>query len=159
MMMRIGQGFDSHRFAEDRRLVLGGAVIPHERGLLGHSDADALAHAVIDALLGAAGRGDIGARFPDSDPEWKNADSMKMLETVVAEIVAEGWHVVNLDSTVIAEAPKLASYKEAIRANLAAVLGIGIDCVSVKAKTNEGMDAVGRREGLAAMASVLISRD
>jgi len=156
-MFRTGIGFDSHRLAEGRRLVLGGVEIPHERGLLGHSDADALAHALCDALLGAAAEGDIGQHFPDTDPQWKNADSMKLLAHVVALLRDKGWRIVNTDATVMAEAPKLAPHIPAMRARLAEVMRLDITQVSVKAKTNEGMDAVGRREGISVMATAVIT--
>jgi len=151
-MIRTGIGFDSHRLAEGRRLVLGGVEIPHGRGLLGHSDADALAHALCDALLGAAADGDIGQHFPDSDPQWKGADSMVLLAAVAARLRRAGWRVVNTDATVMAETPKLAPYIPAMRTRLADVMGLDIAQVSVKAKTNEGMDAVGRGEGISVMA-------
>ena len=147
--MRIGFGYDSHRFAEGRRLVLGGVEFPGERGLDGHSDADALLHAVIDALLGAAALGDIGSHFPDDDPRWKDADSAKLLEAVVAEVCAAGYRIVNLDATVVCERPKLRPHIDAIRARLAEALGVSVSAVSVKAKTNEGMDAVGEGKGIA----------
>jgi len=156
-MIRTGIGFDSHRLAEGRRLVLGGVEIPHDRGLLGHSDADALAHALCDALLGAAAEGDIGQHFPDSDPQWKNADSMTLLAHVVALLRDKGWRIVNTDATVMAEAPKLAPHIPAMRARLAEVMRLDITQVSVKAKTNEGMDAVGRREGISVMATAVIT--
>jgi 2-C-methyl-D-erythritol 2,4-cyclodiphosphate synthase len=136
--------------------VLGGVKIPHGRGLLGHSDADALAHALCDALLGAAAEGDIGHLFPDSDPQWKDADSMMLLAHVVTRLRDAGWRIVNTDATVMAEAPKLASHISAMRARLAEVMGLDITQVSVKAKTNEGMDAVGRGEGIGVMAIATI---
>ena len=151
-MICTGIGFDSHRLVEGRRLVLGGVEIPHGRGLLGHSDADALAHALCDALLGAVADGDIGRHFPDSAPQWKNADSMMLLAEVTARLRLAGWRVVNTDATVMAEAPKLAPYVPAMRARLAEAMGLDLARVSVKAKTNEGMDAVGRGEGISVMA-------
>ena len=154
--MRIGFGYDSHRFAEGRRLVLGGVEFPGEAGLAGHSDADALLHAVIDALLGAAALGDIGSRFPDDDPKWKGADSAKLLEAVVAEVEAAGYRVANLDATVVCERPRLRPQVDAIRARVAALLGVDVSAVSVKGKTNERMDAVGSGVGLAAHAVVLL---
>ena len=154
--MRIGFGYDSHRFAEGRRLVLGGVEFPGELGLDGHSDADALLHAVIDALLGAAALGDIGSRFPDDDPKWKDADSAKLLEVVVGETADAGYRVVNVDATVVCERPKLRPKIDAIRARIAALLGIDISAVSVKGKTNERMDAIGLGAGLAAYAVVLV---
>ena len=146
--MRSGIGIDSHRFEPGRRLVLGGVEIPYEQGLAGHSDADVLAHAIADALLGAAGLGDIGRHFPDTDAAWKDADSMELLRDVVARVRAEGFEVVHVDATVMLERPKLAPHREAISASLGAVLG----SVNVKATTGEGMGFVGRGEGAAALA-------
>ena len=154
--MRIGFGYDSHRFAEGRRLVLGGVEFPDEVGLDGHSDADALIHAIIDALLGAAALGDIGSRFPDTDDKWKGADSAKLLEATVAELAASGHRVVNVDATVICERPKLGPRIGDIRERLAALLGVDVSAVSVKGKTNERMDAVGSGVGLAVHAVALI---
>ena len=154
--MRIGFGYDSHRFAEGRRLVLGGVEFPGERGLDGHSDADALLHAVIDALLGAAALGDIGSHFPDDDPTWKGADSAKLLEAVVAEVADAGYRVVNVGATVVCERPKLRPKIDAIRARIAALLGVDVSAVSVKGKTNERMDDTGAGVGLAANAVVLL---
>jgi 2-C-methyl-D-erythritol 2,4-cyclodiphosphate synthase len=154
--MRVGQGFDSHRFAEGRRLVLGGVEIPFERGLDGHSDADAVAHAVTDALLGAAALGDIGSHYPPSDPQWKDADSMLLLAEVVRLLEARNYQVVNVDVTVIAEAPRIGPHAERIRARLAEVLDVAPGNVSVKGKSNEGMGWIGRGEGLAVMAVALI---
>ena len=154
--MRIGFGYDSHRFAEGRRLVLGGVEFPGERGLDGHSDADALLHAVIDALLGAAALGDIGSHFPDDDPRWKGADSAKLLEAVVAEVADAGYRVVNVDATVVCERPRLRPKIDAIRARIAALLGVDVSAVSVKGKTNERMDDTGAGVGLAANAVVLL---
>jgi len=158
-MICTGIGFDSHRLVEGRRLVLGGVEIPHGRGLLGHSDADALAHALCDALLGAVADGDIGQHFPDSDPQWKGADSMTLLAAVTARLRLAGWRIVNTDATVMAEAPKLAPHIPAMRARLAEVMGLDIRRVSVKAKTNEGMDAVGRGEGISVMAIATVERN
>ena len=139
-------------------MVLGGVEIPHSKGLLGHSDADALAHAIIDALLGAVADGDIGQHFPDRDPQWKDADSMVLLAATVERLHEAGWRIVNIDSTVLAEAPKLRPYIDTMRERLAAAMGIDVGCVSVKAKTNEGMDAVGNREGIAVQAVALVER-
>ena len=158
-MIRSGIGFDSHRLAEGRRLVLGGVEIPHGRGLLGHSDADALAHALCDALLGAAAAGDIGQHFPDTDPQWKGADSMALLAHVTALLHRTGWRVVNTDATIIAEAPKLAPHIPAMRARLAEAMGLDTAQVSVKAKTAEGMDAVGKGEGISAWAIATIEEN
>jgi 2-C-methyl-D-erythritol 2,4-cyclodiphosphate synthase len=146
--VRTGIGIDSHRFAEGRRLVLGGVEIPFERGLAGHSDADVLAHAIADALLGAAGLGDIGQLFPDTEAAWKDADSMDLLRDVVGRVRAAGHEIVHVDATMMLERPRLAPHREAIQASLAAVLG----SVNVKATTGEGMGFVGRGEGAAALA-------
>jgi 2-C-methyl-D-erythritol 2,4-cyclodiphosphate synthase len=151
-MTFVGIGFDSHRLAAGRRLLIGGVEIPHELGLDGHSDADVLAHAVIDALLGGAGLGDIGAHFPDSDERWRDADSMQLLAGVVHSVHAERLEIVNVDCTVVMEAPKLAPHRQAIRERLAAVLGLQLARVNVKASTGEGMGFVGRGEGVAALA-------
>jgi 2-C-methyl-D-erythritol 2,4-cyclodiphosphate synthase len=146
--MRAGIGIDSHRFAPGRRLVLGGVEIPHELGLEGHSDADVLAHAIADALLGAAGLGDIGQHFPDSDPRFAGADSMALLRDVVERVRAEGHELVHVDATLMIERPRIAPHRDAIRSSLASVLG----SVNVKATTGEGMGLVGRAEGAAALA-------
>jgi 2-C-methyl-D-erythritol 2,4-cyclodiphosphate synthase len=151
-MSLVGIGFDSHRLAAGRRLVIGGVEIPYERGLDGHSDSDVLAHAVIDALLGAAGTGDIGEHFPDTDERWRDADSMQLLASVVERVHADGFEVVNVDCTVVMEAPKLLPYKAAIRERLAAALRIELARVNVKASTGEGMGFVGRGEGVATLA-------
>jgi 2-C-methyl-D-erythritol 2,4-cyclodiphosphate synthase len=148
-VIRTGIGLDTHRFEPGRPLILGGVQIPHDQGLAGYSDADVLAHAVIDALLGAAGRGDIGEHFPDTDPRYAGADSLALLRDVVAEL---GATVVNVDATVMMERPKLGPHKAAIRASLAAALGIAEHAVNVKATTGEGMGFVGRAEGVAALA-------
>jgi 2-C-methyl-D-erythritol 2,4-cyclodiphosphate synthase len=151
-MTFVGIGFDSHRLTAGRRLLIGGVKIPYELGLDGHSDADVLAHAVIDALLGAAGLGDIGAHFPDSDERWRDADSMQLLTAVVRSVRAERLEIVNVDCTVVIEAPKLSPHRQAIRERLAAVLGLEPARVNVKASTGEGMGFVGRGEGVAALA-------
>lgn len=156
--MRIGHGYDSHRFAPGRRLVLGGVEIAHEQGLDGHSDADAVAHALTDALLGAAGLGDIGRHFPPSDERWRDADSLDLLARVVGLLEAENFQVVNADVTVVAESPRIGPHADAMRERLAAVLGIAPRDVSVKGKSNEGMGWIGRGEGVAAMAVALIDR-
>lgn len=155
---RVGAGYDIHRLVEGRPLILGGVTIPYERGLLGHSDADALAHAVTDALLGAAALGDIGTHFPDTDPRWAAADSLALLRQAAALIAAQGFEVVNVDVSILAERPKLAPYIMAMRERLAATLNVALDAVSVKAKTNEGLDAVGRREAVAVHAVALLRR-
>ena len=139
-------------------MVLGGVEIPHERGLLGHSDADVLSHALCDALLGAVADGDLGQHFPDKEPQWKDADSMMLLARVIERLARAGWRVINTDATVITEAPKLMPHVLAIRTRLAEVMGIELSRVSVKAKTNEGMDAVGRREGISAMAVATVAQ-
>ena len=154
--MRIGFGYDSHRFEDGRRLVLGGVEFPGEPGLAGHSDADALIHAVIDALFGAAALGDIGSHFPDTDPEWKDADSAKLLEAAVAEVSDAGYRIVNIDATVICERPKLRPKIDAIRKRLADILGVDVSCVSVKGKTNERMDDVGAGVGVEVHAVALL---
>lgn len=146
--MKIGFGYDSHRFEDGRPLVLGGVHIPGAPGLRGHSDADVLLHAVIDALLGAAALGDIGSHFPDTDEKWKGADSAKLLESVVDEVARAGYKVGNIDATVICERPKLRPHVDAIRARIAALLGTEVGCVSVKGKTNEKMDDVGAGVGI-----------
>jgi 2-C-methyl-D-erythritol 2,4-cyclodiphosphate synthase len=151
-MSLSGIGYDCHRFAAGRRLVLGGVEIPHERGLEGHSDADVLTHAVIDALLGAAGLGDIGEHFPDTDERYRDADSLELLETVLTTVIAAGFAVENVDCTVAMEAPRLGPHRQAIRERLARALGLGATRVNVKATTGEGMGFVGRGEGVAALA-------
>jgi 2-C-methyl-D-erythritol 2,4-cyclodiphosphate synthase len=152
-----GIGWDSHRLVEGRALVLGGVQIPFERGLAGHSDADVLAHAVIDALLGAAGLGDIGQHFPDTDERWACADSMALLRAVVGLVRERGLGVAHVDTTVVMERPKLGPHRDAIRACLAGALGVALDAVNVKATTGEGMGFVGRGEGVAAMAVATLS--
>ena len=154
--MRIGQGYDVHRLVEGRRLVLGGVDIPWEKGLLGHSDADVLTHAVMDALLGAAGLGDIGQHFPDTDPAYKGADSLKLLERVVVLLEERGFAVGNVDATVLAQRPKLAPYIPKMRENLARVMGVDPSRVNVKATTEEGLGFTGSGEGMAAHAVALI---
>ena len=154
--MRIGFGYDSHRFAEGRRLVLGGVEFPGETGLKGHSDADVLVHAVIDALLGAAALGDIGSHFPDDDPRWQDADSTDLLAQVMREIRGAGYAVGNVDTTVICERPKLRPYVELIRERLSAVMNVGRGRISVKGKTNEKMDDVGAGLGIEVHAVCLL---
>jgi 2-C-methyl-D-erythritol 2,4-cyclodiphosphate synthase len=155
--VRIGIGYDIHRLVEGRKLVLGGVPIPFEKGLLGHSDSDVLTHAICDALLGAAALGDIGTHFPDSDPRWAGASSLKFLEHVVELVTEKGYRVANIDATVIAERPKLRPHIQAIRESLASVLRIEVDQVNVKAKTNEGLESIGRGEAIAAQAVALIA--
>jgi len=155
--MRTGHGFDAHRLVEGRRLILGGAEIPSERGALGHSDADVLAHALSDALLGAAALGDLGGHFPDSDDSWKDADSMRLLELCAAEVRRAGYRVENLDATVVLQLPRLAPHIETMRRNVAQRLGLSIGQVSIKAKTSEGMGYTGDGTGIAAYAVASIS--
>ena len=154
--VRTGIGYDAHPFAPDRRLVLGGVEIPHELGLQGHSDADVLTHAVLDALLGAAALGDIGQHFPDDDPAYAGADSLELLRRTVALVAGEGFDVANVDATVVLERPRLAEHRDAMRANLAAALGVDVARVNVKATRGEGMGFVGRGEGAAALAVVTL---
>ena len=154
--MRIGYGYDSHRFAAGRRLVLGGVEFPGEVGLDGHSDTDVLVHAIIDALLGAAALGDIGSHFPDTDPKWKDADSTEMLAAVVKEIRSAGYKVANIDATVICERPKIGPCVELIRERLAAVTNVGKGRISVKGKTNERLDDVGAGLGIVVHAVCLL---
>jgi len=151
-MTRTGIGYDSHRFVEGRPLILGGQHIPHTHGLAGHSDADAVAHALTDAILGAAAVGDIGTHFPDTDPRWKGADSIALLAAARDIVAARGFRVAQVDVTVVMERPKLGPHVPAMRAALAAALQLSVDEVSVKAKTNEGMGWIGRGEGIATMA-------
>jgi 2-C-methyl-D-erythritol 2,4-cyclodiphosphate synthase len=153
-MTLTGIGYDSHRLVPDRRLILGGVEIPCELGLAGHSDADVLTHAVIDALLGAAGLGDIGEHFPDSDERFRDADSIELLETVLTRVTSQGLELVNLDTTVVMEHPKIGPHRETIRERLAGALGIAVGRVNVKATTGEGIGFVGRGEGVAALAVV-----
>ena len=151
-MSRTGIGYDSHRFVEGRPLILGGQTIPFDRGLAGHSDADAVAHALTDAILGAAAAGDIGRLFPDTDPRWQGADSIKLLREAVAHVRARGWRPFQADITVILERPKLVPYLPAMVETLSAATGIPADALGLKAKTNEGMGFIGRGEGIAVIA-------
>jgi 2-C-methyl-D-erythritol 2,4-cyclodiphosphate synthase len=153
---RIGQGYDVHALVPGRKLILGGVEIPHSAGLLGHSDADALLHAITDAILGAAALGDIGRMFPDTDERWHGADSRMLLREAMAAVRAAGWRVGNVDATVVAQAPKIAPHVGAMAANIAADLGIAPDCVNVKGKTHERLGFEGRQEGIAAQAAVLL---
>jgi 2-C-methyl-D-erythritol 2,4-cyclodiphosphate synthase len=158
--VRTGLGWDSHRFVAGRRLILGGVEFPEaELGLDGHSDADVLTHAIMDALLGAAGLGDIGVLFPDTDGAYEGADSLQLLGEVLAAVAAAGWHVVHVDTTVLMERPKVGPFRDAIRMRLAQALGIDAGAVNVKASTGEGMGFVGRLEGAAALAVVTVTRD
>ncbi len=156
--MRIGTGFDVHALVEGRALILGGVTIPHPRGLAGHSDADVLLHAIADALLGALALGDLGAHFPDSDPRWKGVDSRVLLRHVVSLVTGRGWDIGNVDATVIAQAPRLAPFVAAMRANVAADLGCDPERISIKATTTERLGFTGREEGIAAEAVVLVIR-
>ena len=154
--MRIGHGYDVHRLVEGRSLILGGVEIPYERGLLGHSDADVLLHAVMDALLGAAALGDIGKLFPDTDERYRGADSVLLLQTVVLRLDEAGWRVGNIDATVLAQRPKLSPYIPQMRGRIADACGVGVGCVSVKATTEEGLGFTGSGEGIAAHAVCLL---
>lgn len=155
-MLRIGHGYDVHRLVSGRRLVVGGVEIPHETGLLGHSDADVLLHAISDALLGAAAMGDIGCLFPDNDSRFKDADSLVLLSAVAEKLKESGFSIVNIDCTLIAQKPKMRPYIDEMRANIARVCGISVEFVSVKATTEEGLGFSGREEGMAAQAICLI---
>ena len=156
--LRVGHGYDVHRLVEGRALILGGVTVPFDRGLLGHSDADVLTHAVMDALLGAAALGDIGKLFPDSDAAYAGADSIALLRRVTALLREHGWQVGNVDATVVAQAPKLAPYVPDMRRRLAEAMGLDVDCVSVKATTEERLGFTGSGEGMAAHAVALIER-
>lgn len=156
--MRVGIGHDTHRLVPGRPLLLGGVAIPHSRGLLGHSDADVILHAVTDALLGAAGLGDIGDAYPDTDPAYRGADSRWFLRETLARLSKKGWRLVNLDIIVFAQEPKLGPFKAEIRRQLASLLGLDVDAVNVKAKTGEGVGAIGRAEAIGCQAVVLIDR-
>lgn len=158
-MIRIGHGYDVHRLVEGRKLILGGVDIPYEKGLLGHSDADVLAHAISDALLGAAAMGDIGALFPDNDPAFEGADSLKLMMQVVSHLTEAGYSVGNIDATVLAQRPKLRPYIDSMRENIANACGIDVDCVSVKATTEEELGFTGVGDGMAAHAVALIIKN
>ena len=157
MTLRIGQGYDVHQLVPGRPLILGGVTIPFEKGLLGHSDADALLHAITDALLGAAALGDIGKLFPDTAAEHKDADSRRLLREAYQAVQRAGWRVVNVDSTVIAQQPKLRPHIDAMRANIATDLGLPLECVNIKGKTNEKLGYLGREEAVEAQAVVLLA--
>ncbi len=156
--LRVGEGWDTHALVLGRPLMLGGVLIPHSHGLQGHSDADALLHAITDALLGAAGLGDIGRHFPDTDPAFKGADSLQLLQAAAQRVLALGWHIVNIDSTVVAQAPKLAPHIDALRTRIALALGLAADAVNVKAKTAEKMGPVGEGRAIEARAVCLLAR-
>lgn len=155
---RIGQGFDVHALVADRPLIIGGVHIPYDRGLQGHSDADVLLHALTDALFGAAGLGDIGRHFPDTDPAYRGADSRVLLRIAMEKVKDDGWQVVNVDATVHAQAPKIGPHAPAMMQNIAADLGITIQQINIKAKTNEGLGHLGRQEGIAANVVLMLSR-
>lgn len=155
---RIGQGYDVHALTPGRKLIVGGVDIPHHSGLLGHSDADVLLHAITDALLGAAGLGDIGGMFPDTDPRWKGADSRMLLREAMAAVTRAGWRLGNLDATIIAQAPRVKPYVAAMQANIAADLSVTAEAVNIKGKTTERLGFVGRGEGIAAEAIALLMK-
>ncbi len=159
MNIRIGNGYDIHQLVADRSLILGGVNIPHRLGLLGHSDADVLTHAIMDALLGALGLGDIGHYFPPNDPQWKGANSIMLLEQVLSIIQSQGWRIGNIDSTIVAEQPKLKPHLKSMRSSLAKTMALDLEQVSIKATTNEKLGPVGREEGICAYAVVLLFRD
>lgn len=155
--MRIGMGYDIHRFAADRKLILGGVEIAHDRGLLGHSDADVLIHAVCDALLGAAGMGDIGLHFPDTDIQYKDADSMLLLKRVGNMLTESGFNIVNIDATIMAERPKISPHRLSMQKNISSTLNMPSNLINIKATTAEGLGPVGRAEGIAAMCIAMLS--
>ncbi|MGA7180429.1 MAG: 2-C-methyl-D-erythritol 2,4-cyclodiphosphate synthase [Thiobacillaceae bacterium] len=157
--LRVGQGFDVHAFEQGRKLIIGGVDIPHDQGLAGHSDADVLIHAICDALLGAASLGDIGRHYPDSEPRFKGIDSRELLRDVTGRLSGMNWRVLNVDATIIAQAPKMAPHIPAMAGNIAADLGLEDGCVNVKATTTEFLGFTGRKEGIAAQAVCLIARD
>jgi len=157
-IFRVGQGFDVHALVAGRRCIIGGVDIPHEKGLLGHSDADVLLHAITDAVLGAAGLGDIGRMFPDTDAQWAGADSRALLRAAMARVRESGWCVANVDATVICQAPKISPHAAAMCANIAADLEVAIDCINIKGKTTEKLGFTGRGEGIAAQAVAMLLR-
>jgi 2-C-methyl-D-erythritol 2,4-cyclodiphosphate synthase len=159
MKLRVGNGYDIHRLGEGRPLIIGGINIPHNLGLVGHSDADVLTHAIMDAMLGALSLGDIGHYFPPSDPKWANADSIELLQEVKGLITTQGWSVSNIDAVVVAEKPKLGPHLKAMRDRVSQTLEIQLDQVSIKATTNEKMDAVGREEAICSYAVALLQRN
>lgn len=158
-IFRIGQGYDIHKFVKGRSLIIGGTNIPHDFGLLGHSDGDALCHAIIDALVGAAGMGDIGTHFPDDNQKYKNAESKKLLKEISDKVSKNRWQIVNLDCTIITEKPRLATFINQIKNSIAKILSIDSLQINIKAKTNEKLDAVGREEALSVLAVVLLSKE
>ncbi len=155
--MRSGIGYDIHRLVADRKLILGGVDIPFEKGLMGHSDADVLTHSVCDALLGASGLGDIGMHFPDTDSNYKDISSLILLQKTVQLLDSKGFDVINIDVTVLAEAPKLLPFRQIIRKNIAEVIGLSVDCINIKATTSEGLGAIGKGEGIAALCVAMIN--
>lgn len=157
-MVRTGIGYDVHRLDKDRRLILGGVEVPYEKGLLGHSDADVLLHAICDALIGGMGEGDIGQHFPDHDPSFKDISSMQLLKDVSGLLKEKGFVLLNIDSTIIAEGPRISKFVKGMRENISSILGVAIDCVNIKATTNEGIGFVGRGEGIAAQAVCTIKK-
>jgi 2-C-methyl-D-erythritol 2,4-cyclodiphosphate synthase len=157
MTMRVGSGYDIHAFGPGNHVMLGGVRVPHTHGVVAHSDGDVLLHALVDALLGAAGLGDIGQHFPDTDPQWKGAESSRFVVAAVQLVAQRGWRVVNVDLTLIAQGPKIAALREQMRASIAAMLDVAVEQVNVKATTPEHLGALGRAEGLAAMATVLLA--
>lgn len=157
-MLRIGNGYDVHKLVENRKLILGGVEIPHEKGLLGHSDADVLLHAISDSILGAAAMGDIGCLFPDTDMSFKDADSLVLLHECVKAVEKEGWHIVNIDAIIVAQAPKLRPYIDAMRENIAGACNVDRDCISVKATTEEGMGFTGEKLGMSSYAVCLLEK-
>ena len=159
MNIRIGNGYDIHKLVNNKPLILGGIEIPHSMGLLGHSDADVLTHAIMDALLGALSLGDIGHYFPPSDPQWKGANSMMLMERVIKIVRSQGWNIGNIDSTVVAEQPKLKPHLKSMRNAIAKILNIDAEQISIKATTNERLGPIGREEGICAYAVVLLIKD
>lgn len=158
-MLRIGHGYDVHKLVENRKLIIGGVEIPYEKGLLGHSDADVLLHAIGDSLMGAAALGDIGCIFPDNDPKFKDADSLVLLSEVASLLKSKGYSIVNIDATIIAQKPKMRPYIDEMRRNIASACGVDIDCISVKATTEEGLGFTGSGEGISAHSVCLISAE
>ena len=155
-MIRVGMGYDVHKLTEDRKLIIGGVEIPHDKGLLGHSDADVLIHAIMDSILGALALGDIGKHFPDTDEEYKGADSMKLLEHVYNLITSKGYKIGNIDSTIIAQSPKIAPYIESMRSNISKVLNTDIDNINIEATTEEGLGFTGAKQGIASQSICLL---
>lgn len=154
--MPIGHGYDIHKLVPKRKLILGGLEIPHSKGLLGHTDADVLTHSIIDALLGASGLGDIGQYFPNTDPKWKDANSLDLLEVAYTSVKNKGYKIINIDSTIVAEEPKLVPYTNKMKKNLCKILGIKDNQINIKAKTNEGLDSTGQKNAICAWAVALI---